>query len=92
MILCLGSGIRSGCGYDAETTIFQDYGSGAKRHGNILTDNRNNGYFLWEEDDLRFFEKDNVSRDMKDQTTPSVTAYSPCSTMEARRRTLPTVT
>ena len=67
VILCLGSGIRSECGYDAETTIFQDYGSGAKRHGNILTDNRNNGYFLWEEDDLRFFEKDNVSRDMKDQ-------------------------
>ena len=67
MILCLGSGIRSECGYEAETTIFQDYGPGAKRHGNILTDNRNNGYYLWEDDDLRFFEKDNVSRDMKDQ-------------------------
>ena len=68
LILCLGSGIESGCApYETETTIFQDYGSGAKRQGNILTDNRNNGYYLWEEDGLRFFEKDNVSRDLKDQ-------------------------
>lgn len=67
-ILCLGSGICSECGpYDVETTLFQDYGTGAVRNGNILVDNRNNGYYLWEEDGLEFYEKDNVSRDMKDQ-------------------------
>lgn len=72
MVLCLGSGISSECApYNTETTIFQDYGSGAERDGKILTDNRNNGYYVWDEERLEFFEKDNFSRDMKDQECTS---------------------
>ncbi|HIS56742.1 MAG TPA: hypothetical protein IAB48_08840 [Candidatus Fimimorpha excrementavium] len=67
VIVCLGSGINSDYeNYDTETTLFQDYGSGAVREGNILADNRDNGYYVWDASQLEFFEKDVVSRDMKD--------------------------
>lgn len=67
LILCLGSGIcNEGTSAHTETTLFQDFGPGAIREGRLLADNRNNGYYLWEDDNLEFYEKDNISRDMKD--------------------------
>lgn len=69
-ILCLGSGIRNkGTSCHTETTLFQDFGTGAVKAGKIIVDNRNNGYYLWEDENLRLFEQDVTSRDMKDRIT-----------------------
>jgi len=67
-ILCLGSGICSGvAGCPAETTLFQDYGEGAVRNGNTLTDNRGNGYLVFDGAENLYFEtRECVSRDVKD--------------------------
>ena len=69
MILCVGSGITNDLSeYETETTLFQDFGSGAKQEGKFLEDNRGHGYYVLNDlESVRFFEKDNISRDMKDR-------------------------
>lgn len=68
MIVCLGSGISDDISaYRTETTMFQDFGTGAVRNGNILLDNRNNGYWVFDgAENIRFIEKECRSRDVKD--------------------------
>lgn len=67
-ILCLGSGISSEMEqYPVETTLFQDFGTGAVRDGNILTDNRGNGYIVFDgADQIAFETRECTSRDVKD--------------------------
>lgn len=69
MILCLGSGICSELeNYPAETTLFQDFGTGAKMDRNVLLDNRGNGYVVFDgEKDLYFETRECISRDVKDR-------------------------
>lgn len=68
MIVCLGSGISCDiAAYRTETTLFQDFGTGAVRDGNILLDNRHNGYWVFDgAENIRFAEKECHSRDVKD--------------------------
>ena len=68
IIVCLGSGITSDIEkYSVETTMFQDFGTGAVQNGNILLDKRENGYMVFDgEDNIRFYTEDCISRDIKD--------------------------
>jgi len=68
MVLCLGSNISNELSaYKTETTLFQDYGTGAERRNNILMDNRGNGYWVFPEYEIEFYTAENRSRDIKDR-------------------------
>ena len=68
MIVCLGSGISCGIeAYPSETTLFQDFGTGAVRNGNVLTDNRGNGYIVFDGgENIVFGTEECTSRGVKD--------------------------
>lgn len=66
MILCLGSNITNNIeNYRTETTLFQDYGTGAVQDGNILMDNRGNGYWVLPGNDIELFTENCHSLDAK---------------------------
>ena len=68
MVLCVGSNISSNIqDYPVETTLFQDFGTGAEKRGRILMDNRGNGYLVLSGNEAVLEEKSCCSRDFKDR-------------------------
>ncbi len=67
VVLCLGSNIRNNSGYEVETILFQENGSGSIKKANVLIDKHNNGYYVFANQALSYYNEKVCSRDIMDR-------------------------